>query len=757
MSDAGGFRHLSPPSDEVDRSSEDTDDEDEDGSEHSVNDEEPKVESLVAGRERRSNAGNRMATAIAHEGPTGADEDEELNAIFAEGADDAEFEDQEAIPADDDDDEDSSSSSDDENNENALTAHDDLAGEQELKKQERADKLAQKRKAGKGVPAPLRKRVKIQAPLETDEERRKRRKKSDRVSWVPSESDKPTRVSSRTLSVQNKSRTLASIKESSRRAELTREKMKKSEAKKKAAEKPPLTQADRMAEAARTEKINAKSVSRWEAMEEERIERQRAELERMRNKKLEGPVTRWYSGPTEWSEHWDNKEMRYNSRVVSFARDEYERLQEEKAAMPEDADSLVQSGVKTLATEQDERDAIITSLVSPAGVGDAQTKGEALRLIESNRSGIEVGSAPSVGHSNTSVAAVATTLNPAMSDPAAPSEHADHSTDVETAVNEGMRPRGVGTSDTGNPASRQDLPSFLAGIEDYAAMDSAHSSATAVNTAQVPDVLSASTPVSQTEYREPSQTSSNLPLTASVPQQFTPNPSRDDEHESDSQNAESLLAAFAPRSGIAAYQAPVASHPLLSVVNPSAPPRPSAQMKPSDKSPKSHTGQSQSITLLNFSDSISRQSDTLRRIIFGVHYTWPERGKLIDKSRKAPPCAVSNHSARYRDPSTGLPYAGKEAFQVLRSLVRGLNANEGDEKRISSHNTPKEKPVRWSTLLNAWVGKEGTAAGGVPPGFIYNTIPLPLEDPHKPSGAAEKDKPDKEQRSMDPAIKTEEK
>ena len=61
-----------------------------------------------------------------------------------------------------------------------------------------------------------------------------------------------------------------------------------------------MTQADRLAEAEKTERHNRKDLNKWEEMERRRAEEQKAKLEAMRNKRLEGPVLTWWSGRATW-------------------------------------------------------------------------------------------------------------------------------------------------------------------------------------------------------------------------------------------------------------------------------------------------------------------------------------------------------------------------------------------------------------------------------------------------------------------------
>ena len=76
--------------------------------------------------------------------------------------------------------------------------------------------------------------------------------------------------------------------------------MEEAERKRQAAKAPPLTQAERMAEASRTEKKNAKSLNRWEEAEKKKAEAQKAKLEALRNRQLAGPVITWWSGLARW-------------------------------------------------------------------------------------------------------------------------------------------------------------------------------------------------------------------------------------------------------------------------------------------------------------------------------------------------------------------------------------------------------------------------------------------------------------------------
>ncbi|KAI4125808.1 MAG: hypothetical protein LQ347_005226 [Umbilicaria vellea] len=255
------------------------------------------VETLVAGRERRATAGNRLLSLLEREG------DDELELLFAEDEEeeDVEFEGAEGEDASD---VQLDSSSDDED-QGPAKANDDLEGERELQRQDRVERNKNKRKAADlfKKPPSSRKKVKIDptaAPAAPSTPAPRPKKKSERVSWIPTPDEGPTRSSSRKQTVQNKEDIHARMKESEKRR-LKQIAIMDAAAKRKEASKPKaMTQADRLAEAARTEKKNAKSLNRWEETERKRSEEQKARLAALHNRQLEGPVISWWSGLAKW-------------------------------------------------------------------------------------------------------------------------------------------------------------------------------------------------------------------------------------------------------------------------------------------------------------------------------------------------------------------------------------------------------------------------------------------------------------------------
>ena len=254
--------------------------------------EEPNVESLVTGRAKRATAGNRLSSLLEKEG------DDELELLFAENEEeeDVEFEDQEENASDAQFD-----SSTDEEDQVPTTLDDDLDGERELQRHDRLERQ-KKRKAQEVFkrPANLRKKVKIDPSATPTTPAPRPRKKSERVSWIHTDADAPTRVSSRKQTVQNRELVHRKLVDSEQNRLKVMHSMDLAQKRKDASRPKALTQADRMEEAAKTERKNAKSLNRWEESEKKRCEEQKAKLEALHNRQLTGPVITWWSGLARW-------------------------------------------------------------------------------------------------------------------------------------------------------------------------------------------------------------------------------------------------------------------------------------------------------------------------------------------------------------------------------------------------------------------------------------------------------------------------
>lgn len=255
-------------------------------------------DSLVQGRAKRSTAGNRLSVLLQAYGDEDVQndllKDEEEDAIDYEASDDGGDVDLE-----------SSDESDDQGPPKE-GQEETLEGEKELQKQERSAARIKKRKAQTFLNIP-RPKKKIKPPqdttvaLTTDTPPEPRqRKKSERISWLPTADELPTRQSNRNATVLNKTLTEVKLLESQKRSEKTHEQLRLAAEKRAANAKPALTQAERIARALKTEKENSKSLNRWVQVEEERRALQKKKMEAMRNRQIEGPVITYWSASAIW-------------------------------------------------------------------------------------------------------------------------------------------------------------------------------------------------------------------------------------------------------------------------------------------------------------------------------------------------------------------------------------------------------------------------------------------------------------------------
>jgi vacuolar protein sorting-associated protein 72 len=247
------------------------------------------VESLVSGRAKRSTAGRHMSALI------DAAADDDLTLLFEEVEDDNEF----AIDAGAAEEEDMGldSSSEDEDDQGP-DAQNDYEGEKQLQKEERKKRRAQNDLRFQT----LRKRVKIDptaiSSMPAPPPRAK--KKSERISWLPTVEDGPTRSSSRRQTMVNKELTHARLKDSQEKRIRIIATMKEAEKRKAHLKPKEMTQEDHLAEAARVERTNSKSLNRWELSERKKAEERKAKIEALQNRRLEGPVLSYWSGVATW-------------------------------------------------------------------------------------------------------------------------------------------------------------------------------------------------------------------------------------------------------------------------------------------------------------------------------------------------------------------------------------------------------------------------------------------------------------------------
>jgi len=714
-------------SSEVEDDDSEEDDEDADDRNEEEEDGDP-VESLVSGRQKRATAGSKYQQLL--NATLREDAEDEVSLLFAEEGEDEEFDETKVDDPAEGDEDDSSTDEEDQ----AGGPDDELAGEKELEKQERAAKRLQKRKAEQALAkaAPARKKVKIEAP--TDSPRRaletpslvktaeRTRKRPERVSWLPSDADAPVRTSSRTLSVQNKERTMESMKESEARRIRQLEVIENAQKRKEAVKVQPMTQAERMAEAVRIARINSKSLNTWEEAEAERAARQKARLDALHNRTLEGPVIRWYSGPAEWTDG----RLTYVGR-----RPKIEEI---------------------LEVQEQKNDEILTDEPTthlPSASDGSATKSEAPVVSHGDQHMLEHDDRDTNGQTSLEISeAVPHSIPPTGPEPAS-----DIPTEIANALSSAVPQTNPGPTFQ-TPASRiaGDSGDFLGGLEYYASLDEDSNSAAATKIA---------TQLENTSNGLP-QEGHGLPVrpSTSVESDSTTKPINLTEAEGshNSNNMQNLEEK--PTFMIHDDSAQIAPTPQHRISSTTAPNPQSTTIAQPPSPPKEITYSAhQSLTLLNYPATAPLHTrDILRRILFawpspshlpnttssilptyaststaGTAPTTtstgaPKRAKKEEISaftalRPLPPvCVISGQQARYRDPVSGLPYRGINEFKSLRGLA-GRRADGGEDQGQKGSGGPI-----WSALLGAYVGAGGrrghprlpttTTSGGVAPAGV---------------------------------------
>ena len=657
------------------------------------------AELMVVSRSRRSNAGNRMSTLLAQ----AAQEDNEWGEEWAEAPNEEEFVGDDAN--DQDDFNMDSSSSEGEEDEGA----EDDTGEKELRRAERQERIKKRKVATNPFAARLaaaaRKKVKLDVPT-TDQPAApvRPKKKSERASWIPTPEDGPIRTSSRKQTVANKEHTMAKLKEKDRRRDDTLAMMKAAEARKAKDEPKAMTQAERLAEAARVERVNSKSLHRWEIAEEQRAAERQAQLDALKNRQIEGPFIRYYSGPAIWV---DDK-IKYTGKDAPTL-EEVER----------EANKKILAGPKV-------------ENPSPAAVD--QTAAGLPAMLEN---------ATDVSNQLPSVEA------PAPSKLQQPPHTEDPS---ETAASQQAQPsqapvqeHSTDSHSMPNPSTIMFAPpeiptSFLSGLEQYASeqqgappqnttQPTSQANETLVGRSQAPATSAATIPAN------PFQPPTSHPDATSLPPNpfYTPT-AHDDPLLQTPQNANMLLHQFQRPPLPAAPPAPprkkiirralrnlliLSSFPNLDApISTTRARTTSSILKEKDRSALVQL----STTLFGWNTADATSFVTS---ILNAPKTKKERDTLPKIKREL--CAVTNQIARYKDPGTGIAYRDQKAFKVLRGVVGG--------------------GFVWSGALGCYVGgrakdRDSSSSGvkpavGVPSRFVQMAkrvdVPAPTPTPATPS------------------------
>ncbi|KAK4230801.1 YL1 nuclear protein-domain-containing protein [Podospora fimiseda] len=713
--------------------------------------EEPKeVEWLATSRAKRSTAGNRMKAMLANEEP--AAEDSDLELLFAEDEDDAGFTDVEKEDASD---VQMDSSSDDEDQENA---GDDDEGEKEL---ERQNKEKRKRKAQDAIPAKFRKKVRIEQPptaagsaspnstaVVTPRPPRPK-KKSERTSWLPSPADLPTRASERSTTRISKQQLHQKMVSDEIRRQKQIERMEKKAKLLEASKKPPMTQEQRLAEAALVEKRNSKSLNRWEEAEKQREEERLRKIAALNNRKLDGPVVTFWSGIQELSEAQSNHVGNLVSMEVKAPR----KKRQSAAAILAAKEAGVNGEPATPITPATPgTPAVGGGDAAKADVSDVKVGNTDAPSLSATPAPVQTQGVPPVvvpKESSSAPPPIPTATDPPASVPAPapipmaapvpiPSTTSLPSSSTPAATSPApMAPPPIPPppADTRPPSTSGVLAAPVlappVGITPpilgtqmtmlgFAPPNAKSNILALPNTTHTPSPLSLppSTPAASTKPQPPPIQTNMGPagsMSSPSPKTVVPPPPLPS-----AVTATPVTPAtpFRPTQGKASAT-PQTKPPDTPVEPPSATatvPPPSATDPPREgKVTRS------CIILQNFDEAAIKDKQVQTQILFG------RKMNRLAKPSQPPLCVITNHPAKYRDPKTGLPYYNSYAYREIQRVHRG--------------------DYKWSSLLGAYVGRGDCTARGVPDRFKDASKGLPVERRREPKlvpiEGAEEVKPEK--------------
>ncbi|KAK5217322.1 hypothetical protein LTR72_009889 [Exophiala xenobiotica] len=686
--------------------------------------EQQQIETLVAGRERRKTAGNRYDRDMILEETGDEDEPDEVTLLFA---DIEEEEDEEFKSGDDDADADMSSSDDDDQGPNA--AVEDMEGEQELQKQAKVER-AKKRKADLALTsvAGLRKKLKtdptrpgpVAAPPRPS-------KKKERVTWVHDPDS--GRSSLRKQTIAHRAETIERLKQSeaqSKKLKALKEKRDRERAKDAPKE---LTQSDRLAEAAKIERQNAKSLNRWEALEKKRQEEQAAKLAALKDRKLEGPVVSWWSAKATWVGPKLSKIGTKDAGDILEAGPELKKrgrkskafLEQQAAAkgaesLPLTASSTAESGTTMQGTTPQIQSNAVPE-APPAMRPNTETKLDTPTTKETTST--EPPPAPLGGSETTTIARPEAT-NASQAAPQSPSRQSQKTLDgvSKTAPTANNLP----LKSTGEPSTTEE-DFFLKGIHEYASMQ-AESNASESNRvspdpkepgghgniSKEPDVQANPEPT-QSELKTVQSEQDKMPEQRPTTSQSIkgPNPVTELEHGSEAQTATvpSLnpgMKSVGSGQTIDASTTPIPtdqtqqssqSAPKIEIIKLEAPPEASPFIEAARPEPTVEY----SLRNLVFLEKFDELSDQARQE-YALFYNNRKTAKPVKHNQEL--CPITTLPARYRDPSTGIGYANVVGYKKLQEL--------------------KEHKFIWSSMLGCYVGRDGgQVARGVPEGFVDKT------------------------------------
>ncbi|KAF4162050.1 hypothetical protein CNMCM6936_002659 [Aspergillus lentulus] len=679
------------------------------------------VESLIQGRARRSTAGRHLSALL------NAEADDELALLFEEVDDDNEFSINAEEEAEEDDMALDSSSSDDED-QGPNARGDDLEGEKEIEKEAKADR--QKRRAREDLRLKLaRKKVKIDPSAVSAVPAPRPKKKSERISWLPTIEDGPTRSSSRRQTMQNKQLTHARLKDSEEKRIRLIATMEEA-AKRKAHLKPKeMTQADRLAEAERVERLNSKSLSRWEEMEKRKAEERRAKIEALQNRRLEGPVVSYWSGIATWV----NGRLTRVGKVDITPKPEKEEPTRKKSKKTEKeekeekvtAEKPAQNAPAGPATSQ-------TASLGPSTPQETPAQEDSVKAYQKTEETMSVPQVQDTDKATTASeptqatsapeeltvpegsAATAESTNPVRkveSTPAPVAANTEKAPDSELPKIEtdtSKEPVEVESKTTGEAAQENETaaagskslgeapkdPTQAAQVrEENPAPSPDHSKPEAPLSGVQPDSASKTPDAEAPTNEKPSSESKVAPPPTSLPAAQVPaaEPTQTGQQEE-------------PKVSVSTEQEQVA--PEIHVDQPafSSDGAPQPQI-PAPPPVVEQTGRCLTI-LENFDEETAQSRE------FSIYFNSRKPPRLTKISSSL--CVITSLPSRYRDPETSLPFANAYAYREIRRTVAQKSA--------------------WSPMLGCYVGPVSVAARGVPARFLNPDAPSETQQSEKKDG-----------------------
>ncbi|KAJ5929259.1 YL1 nuclear [Penicillium verhagenii] len=669
-------------------------------------------ESLVSGRAKRSTAGLHMSALI------DAAADDDLTLLFEEVEDDNDF----AMDDGADEEDMGLDSSSDDDEDQGPNANDD-EGEKELQKNERKKRRTQNDLRFQT----LRKRVKIDPTLTTTIPAPPRpKKKSERISWLPTVEDGPTRSSSRRQTMVNKEMTHARLKDSQEKRVRIIATMKEAEKRKAHLKPKTMTQEDHLAVAERIERTNSKSLNRWEQAERRKADERRAKIEALQNRRLDGPVMSYWSGLATWV---NGNLIRVGQAEIKAKEKEVPKKRKTEKEKEEKSDEIMVLIHKTPGVEpitDPSSTGITTAPSAPVSV-PATAPAPALPTNQTSQSD---------GTSAPTASEVATAPEPNVAaNPIVAPEAVDQASKPDGKPNENppdkISPKKSSIAPE-DPAVNQEKEEKDADKKAEPAQERGDSKTPSDPPRKSPhgypipyvEIITRRDPRSTTPKVPSSDKPANLPVTDEgdamdidkaepktgepTTSQVNPPPQAQAQAQTRRQHhkpPKSILPIpqtpqdpQAPSADAAALPAPpeinaIAGPGVPGLELPIQPPAvnetPAQPEIPLPPPIIEYTGRNLTI-LENFDDKTAHSKK------YSIYFNARRPARLSKISSSL--CVITSLPSRYRDPETSLPYANSFAYGQIRSLI--------------------SKGYIWSSMLGCFVGPAETAARGVPARFL---------------------------------------